>query len=250
MKLKRVVLSRERLTSAAGGRWDPSQIAHAADVLAKGGGKLPPKTTGLPPDLIKLIQHERILVAMLRAVAELGYRAASVQDVLDRAGVSRPTFYEFFGNKEECFIAAFEEGGKRLRNRVETAAREGGEDWRDRLRAGLAELLQFLADEPDAARVLIVEARVAGPAPLHRRDQLLDYFAAWIDSEAREGVGDAPSSIAAAGIVGGIETLLYSRINRGETELQGLLPSLMYFAVLPYAGRRTAAAELRDAAAD
>jgi AcrR family transcriptional regulator len=249
--LKRVVLSRELLASAAGGRWDPAQIDRAAEVLAEGGGRLRSGgRTGLPDELVKLIQRERILIAMLRAVAELGYRDTSVQDVLDRSGVSRPTFYEYFGNKDECFIAAFEEAGGRLRNRVETAAGDGGKDWRDRLRAGLAELLQFIADEPDAARVLIVAARVAGPATVQRHDQLLDYFAGWIDGEARAGVGEPPSPVAAAGIVGGIETLLYSRINQGETELQSLLPSLMYFAVLPYAGRRAATAELRKTAAD
>ena len=186
-----------------------------------------------------------MLAGMLRAVAELGYRDTNVQDVLERSGVSRPTFYEYFGNKDECFIAAVEEAGTRLRMRIEEAAGGAGGDWRDRLRAGLSELLQFISDEPDAAHSLFVDARIAGPVTLQRRDELLDYFAAWIDSEARDGVGGAPAQISAAGVVGGIETLLHSRLNKGETELQGLLPSLMYFAVLPYAGRRVAAAELR-----
>ena len=47
---------------------------------------------------------------MLRAAAELGYREANVQDVIERAGVSRPTFYEHFANKEDCFLAAFDTG--------------------------------------------------------------------------------------------------------------------------------------------
>ncbi len=88
---------------------------------------------------------------------------------------------------------------------------------------------------------LIVDARAACPAALQRRDEQLDHFAAQLDTQVRaEAPADAPpSAIAAAGIVGGIEALLYARLNRGDTdELQSLLPSLMYFAVLPLRGAR------------
>ena len=94
------------------------------------------------------------------------------------------------------------------------------ETWRDRLRLGLEELLRFVGEEPDAAMSLIVDARAACPAALGRRDELLDHFAGCIDSQVREEASSdpAPSPIAAAGIVGGIETLLYTRLNRGETD--------------------------------
>jgi hypothetical protein len=82
---------------------------------------------------------------------------------------------------------------------------------------------------------------------LLRRDELLDHFASCLDAQVRAESpdGDRPSAIAAAGIVGGIEALLYSRLNRGETDgIESLLPSLMYFAVLPYAGHAAASEEL------
>lgn len=93
---------------------------------------------------------------------------------------------------------------------------------------------------------LIVDARAACPPALLRRDALLDHFASCLDSQVRaETDGDPPSAIAAAGIVGGIEALLYSRLNKGEADdLQALLPSLMYFAVLPYEGHAAASEEL------
>jgi AcrR family transcriptional regulator len=183
---------------------------------------------------------------MLRATNELTYREVSVQDVLERAGVSRPTFYEHFENKEDCFLIAFDTAANRLRKRLLAAARDAV-GWRDRLRAALGELLRFVSDDPDAAMSLIVDARAACPAALQRRDKLLDGFAACLDAEVRaEAVpGTAPSAIAAAGIVGGIEALLYSRLYRGEAEdFESLLPSLMYFAVLPYEGHEAASEEL------
>ena len=80
-----------------------------------------------------------------------------------------------------------------------------------------------------------------------RRDELLDHFASCLDDQIRTDPpeGSPPAAIASAGVVGGIEALLYSRLNREEVEnLEGLLPSLMYFAVLPFEGHEAASEEL------
>ena len=68
------------------------------------------------------MQRERLIAAMLTAASELGYRETNVQDVIERAGVSRPTFYEHFANKEDCFLAAFDTSAARLRDRIAAAA--------------------------------------------------------------------------------------------------------------------------------
>jgi len=237
------------LLAALGDQWPVTEIGAAAELLAGGEGQFPPGIRSLPPDLIAAVQRERLLAAMLRATNELTYREVSVQDVLERAGVSRPTFYEHFENKEACFLAAFDSAAARLRERLEAAAGEG-ETWRDGLRAALAELLRFAAEDPDAAMSLIVDARAACPAALHRRDELLDRFATCLDARVRaeSSPAAAPSGLAAAGIVGGVEALLYSRLYRGKTDdLESLLPPLMYFAVLPYEGHEAAGDELAAA---
>jgi AcrR family transcriptional regulator len=247
----RIRLSHETLLAAIGENWPQEQVDAAVELLASRDGKFPSGMRKLPSDLVSAVQRERLLAAMLRAVAELGYRDVNVQDVLDRAGVSRPTFYEHFSNKEDCFLAAFDAVSARLRERVATAAEGGGECWRDRLRLGLSELLRFCLDEPDAAKVLVVEARGASPAALMRRDELLDHFSSRIDGKARELVSDPTphSPVTAAGIVGGVEALLYSRLNKDDLkDLRSLLPSLMYFAVLPYEGPEAANEELAVAA--
>ncbi len=247
MSPDRVELSQEMLVAALGDSWSQADVSAAAELLSGGEGQFPSGIRSLPSDLVSAVQRERLLAAMLRATAELGYREVSVQDVLERSGVSRPTFYEHFENKEACFLAAFDNAAKRLRDRLEAAA-EDGEGWRPRLRLSLEELLRFVSEDPDAAMTLIVDARAACPPALERRDQLLDHFASCLDTQVRAEASDgkpAPSAIAAAGIVGGIEALLYSRLNRGEADdVQSLLPSLMYFAVLPYEGHEVASEEL------
>jgi len=46
-------------------------------------------------------QRGRMLEAMVKAVAEKGYPATAIADIVAGAGVSRRTFYEQFGDKEE-----------------------------------------------------------------------------------------------------------------------------------------------------
>ncbi|HKB50562.1 MAG TPA: TetR/AcrR family transcriptional regulator [Solirubrobacterales bacterium] len=243
------MLSREKLASAVGDRWSDSELSEAVTLLSRAEGRFPAGVRTLPADLVKAIQRERLLAAMIGAVTENGYSTLTVQNVLTRAGISRPTFYEQFEDKEDCFLAAFDASAARMRERIEATVAEAGPGWRDGLRSGIAELLRFIAEEPEEARTVIVEARASSPAGLRRRDELLDHFATCIDALVREDLDETPSAIAAAGVVGGIESVLYARLQKGETdELDALLPSLMYFAVLAYAGREAAGEELDDAA--
>jgi AcrR family transcriptional regulator len=240
-------ISREVLVAALGEDWPAELIQTATELLADSESRFPSGPRRLPGDLVRAIQRERLLVGMLGAVSELGYRTANVQAVIDRAGVSRPTFYEHFSNKDDCFLAAFDTSAERLRDQVATAADQGGDVWRDRIRGGFGALLTFAAAEPEAARVVIVEARAATPDAARRRIDLLDHFASCIDTKVREllPTGTTHSAITASGVVGGVESLLYARLNKGQMEdLPALLPSLMYFAVLPYEGHLAASEEL------
>ena len=250
MPFDRIQLSEEKLVAAIGDQWPPAQVDAVLELLSSSDGKFPSGIRKLPSDLISAVQRERLIAAMLQAASELGYGEATVQHVIERAGVSRPTFYEHFTNKEDCFLAAFDATAARLRDRVAAAAGKGGDNLRDRLRFGLETLLHFASTEPEAARTLIVEARAASADAVMRRDELLDHFCACIDDQVRELLPDAPSysAITAAGIVGGVEALLYSRICKGEfDDLDSLLPSMMYFLVLPLEGHEAASEELRVA---
>jgi hypothetical protein len=79
-------------------------------------------------------------------------------------------------------------------------------------RAGLAELLVFLDEEPALARLFLVEALGAGPRVLERRAELLDDLAEVIDcgrfvtNAVRE-----PPEVAAEGVVGAVFAVLHTR---------------------------------------
>ena len=89
MPFDRIQLSREMLRAAVGDGWPTAQVDAAAELLANSDGKFPSGARKLPSDLVSAVQRERLIAAMLKAAAELGYRQATVQDVIDRAGVSR-----------------------------------------------------------------------------------------------------------------------------------------------------------------
>jgi AcrR family transcriptional regulator len=239
----RIQLSPDTLLAAIGDDWPAEQVEAALELLASSSGKFPSGVRKLPPDLIKAVQRERLIVAMLNAAAELGYLETNVQDVIDRAGVSRPTFYEHFSNKEDCFLAAFDTSATRLSKKVEAAVRKGGDVWRDRVRFGLEAVLRFAVREPDTARTMVVEARAASATAVRRRVELLDEFAQCLHKQARELLPEPTpqTPVTASGIVGGVESLLYSRLCKHEyDQLEALLPSLMYFVVLPYEGHEAA----------
>ena len=243
MPVNRIQLSQETLLAAIGDDWPPEQVEVAVELLANSSGKFPSGVRKLPPDLIRAIQRERLIVAMLNAAADLGYLETNVQDVIDRAGVSRPTFYEHFANKEDCFLAAFDTSAERLRKKVDAAARKGGDVWRDRVRYSLEALLRFARREPDTARTMVVEARAASATAVRRRVELMDDFARCLESQALDLLpeGRSHTALTASGIVGGVESLLYSRLCKQEyDQLEALLPSLMYFVVLPYEGHEAA----------
>jgi len=240
-------INQEPLLAALGDEWPADLIEVAAEMLAHSEGRFPAGPRRLPGDLVRAIQRERLLAGMRHAAAELGYRSTNVQEVIERAGVSRPTFYEHFANKDECFLAAFDTCAARLREVVAEAADEGGDIWRDRIRSGFNAVLAFAATEPDAARMVIVEARAATPDAALHRIALLDHFASCIDDKVHEllPTRTAHSTVTASGVVGGVESLLYARLNKNQMDdLPALLPSLMYFAVLPYEGHLAASEEL------
>jgi len=59
-------------------------------------------------------QRSRLIQAVWDAVAENGYGDTTVADIVSRARCSRNAFYEFFSDKEECFLAACDGNNEQL----------------------------------------------------------------------------------------------------------------------------------------
>src|SRR5436305_12707694 len=101
----------------------------------------------IAPLLTDRPQRARLLEAMVRAVAEKGYEAATVADAVRLARVSRGTFYELFASKEACLLAAYRAGYEVLEQRIAEAVR-AARDWREEFRLGFHTYLPPLDCDP------------------------------------------------------------------------------------------------------
>jgi AcrR family transcriptional regulator len=202
----------------------------------------------LPREAVVRSQRERLTRAIAESCEEVGYAETKIADIVDRAGVSRATFYELYDGKEDLFLAALDAIRERCLAEVAAAARPE-DPWPDRVRAGIEALLGFFADEPVLARLLMVEVFAAGAAARERYEETAREFAARFD-QGRPDSGGEPLVGAAAtrAVFGGGELLVREEILAGRvSELRRLLPELIYAALVPFVGAEEAQHQMRRA---
>ncbi|MBZ5202759.1 TetR/AcrR family transcriptional regulator [Planomicrobium chinense] len=68
------------------------------------------------------LKKQQIINAAYTLFINKGYIASSIQDILDEAGVSKGTFYNYFASKAECLIAIMESIGSEIRQKRMAAA--------------------------------------------------------------------------------------------------------------------------------
>lgn len=194
-------------------------------------------------DQVREAKRARILWAMAQAASDQGPEPVSVAQVIAIAGVSRKTFYELFDDRSDCLLAAIE----RTVSLATDAARDAYETdgrWVDRLRAGLLALLEFFDAEPRLARLCVIHSAVAGSAAIAYRRETLTRLAGLVD-EGRASARRQPAPVTAEGVVGGVLTIVHSRLQEPDAEaLSALINPLMSFIALPYLGSSAAEMEL------
>jgi AcrR family transcriptional regulator/DNA-binding MarR family transcriptional regulator len=153
-----------------------------------------------------------MLNAMVEVAGERGAPRASVAHIVERAGISRRTFYEHFEDREDCFLAAFGYALARAGEAVLPAYQSAGA-WRERVRAGLAALLGFFDEQPGLGALLVIDALGAGPRALERRTALLDALIAVVDGGRAAGKAvQEPPPLAADGVVGAVFNVVHARM--------------------------------------
>lgn len=195
----------------------------------------------LPREFIVQHQRARIIAALSAEIAEKGYRNVTVAAIVKRARIARGTFYESFGSKDECFLAAQEYAMATALERVVEAAGEV-EGWPQRVRAGLTAFLEYVTEEPALASACMVEALAAGPAALKCHEESQQAFISLfkVGRSVSPYEKDLPETLEEA-VIGGIFWIVYQRLVRGSTEeIPGLLPEIVEFSLVPYLGPKAA----------
>jgi AcrR family transcriptional regulator len=242
-------IATDEMSSRSNGGADKASRAEADGVAPDlHRWKLPRGRHGLPRELVARSQRERLLAAVVRVSARKGYQATSVADILEASGVGRESFYRHFKDKEDCFVAANDALVAELEARVSEAYRQPG-SWPERVRGGLAVTLEWLAADPDVARVMMIEMGTVGPIASERFRETFRRFIALLD-DGLEFVENAPALPNIASIAGGaVFARVYEEVALGNgAELPKWLPQLTFELLLPFIGEEAALEEERKAA--
>jgi AcrR family transcriptional regulator len=148
------------------------------------------------------------LVDVARGVfAERGFEATALEEVAERAGISRPILYSHFGDKQGLFEAVVDAEIARVRAVVTESLAEPGPP-RELVERGLRAFFAYVRDHPDGHAVLTRDA------PLHVSDQglgvMLDGLAGRISEVIAAGIaslglelpGTSPAPIYANALIG------------------------------------------------
>src|SRR3954469_16590610 len=175
--------------------WGPSELLREQ--------RLPPGP-GRSPQEVAENQRQRLLGAMVASVAKRGFAATRLADLTELSGVSTKSFYELFPDKDACFLATIE---ALLATLPEDAD-------------GLA-FARWVAAQPAAATVCLVEARAGAPEVRERLDRAIGEFETRALERAPGGF-EFPPELATA-YVGALLEIARNRLRRG---LGAQLPQL------------------------
>ncbi|HEU5062694.1 MAG TPA: TetR/AcrR family transcriptional regulator [Solirubrobacterales bacterium] len=190
----------------------------------------------LPREFVASHKRRRMMDAVAELVAEKGYEATKIADIVRRAAVARKTLYDNFDGKEDLFLSAVDLTFTEMRvaveeacERTEDSAPEGA------IVAGLEALLEFIADRPAASRMCMLEAISATPSSARLYDAAMRDFVEILRRGVPAGT-DLPATIEES-LVGGVAWILQLQIRRGEADqAPELLSELSQFVLSPYLG--------------
>jgi TetR/AcrR family transcriptional regulator, fatty acid metabolism regulator protein len=103
-------------------------------------------------------QHAHLLETAIALFGRHGYHATTVPMIVKAAGSSTGSFYFYFRNKEDVFAAAQESFGTRIAAALNQAIAAAPPGPAEKMRAAVQRLVTFMAENPDEARILIVES--------------------------------------------------------------------------------------------
>lgn len=212
--------------------------AKAVDITAaisedQMGKKLPRGASSLPKEVALQAQKMRVIRATAMAVAEKGYAATTVTDIIKHASVSRTTFYELFVDKEACYLY-----GLRALAKMHLQAVQNAIDLNDSLADRGVKALTAYVERIDMDRVFaiafVAEAESATPAVREAFFEIQDEFAkmlrAWLKvvQEEHPEVDDSSASTFRM-LLAGLQSFVAFRARHGA-EVQGeTIQSLVIF---------------------
>jgi AcrR family transcriptional regulator len=142
---------------------------------------------------------------------EMGYDAIRISHLVAQAKVSRQTFYDLFKDKEDLFLAAYEEASRQILGRLRRAV-DTSEWWETPARA-MGVLLGQIESDPEAAWLFFVESMAAGARVRRHRNEVLAAFEALTSEFLDQAPADGQTlDIPPVALVGAIRSLASAQL--------------------------------------
>jgi len=177
-------------------------------------------------------QLERLYGAMVASVADKGYAATTVGDLLEISGVSRSSFYDLFRDKEDCFLATFD-AIHDLAMAIVSNELEGEGSLEERSRRGLRAMFESVVDQPAAADLCFNHPYDLGPPGHEALERSMTRFGDVVGPALAEITDrkELPPEMVRA-LLGGALFILVTHFRRGEEDkLPDLADHLMDWAI-------------------
>ncbi|MFR9675397.1 TetR/AcrR family transcriptional regulator [Streptomyces sp. TR02-1] len=110
----------------------------------------------------RAVREQQMLDAAVAEFARCGYRSASMDDIAEAAGVSKPLVYQYLHSKEDLFTACIERESAALKDAVSLGTRETAASSDQQLWSGLCAFFAHTATYPDSWTLLYRQARGEG----------------------------------------------------------------------------------------
>jgi AcrR family transcriptional regulator len=206
-----------------------------------GGSRARPGAHPLRPEVIAHHQRQRILNGAAKAIAEQGYRQASVADIVKSAAIARARFYENFSSKQDCFFALYDAATAEALDLVGKACDEEKGEFPVKVRVGVEALLGYLESDRVLARACVVEGPSVGPPIGPRFEAMVGGFAELLRAGRRGADIDDVADTVEDSVIGGLYWLLYYALLDGDEEgLEQMVSQLTEFSLMPFIGAEAA----------
>jgi AcrR family transcriptional regulator len=157
--------------------------------------------------------RDRIVLGAMAVFTDQGIADATVQDVLERAEVSRRTFYQYFQGKEDVLRAVYDLRVDRLVAALGAGIQRPG----DPMDKVVAALDAWITLQIEGGRLFVeLQSEASRPASLlhPRRERTVDAIVATIDGAVRAAGGRAVDPLVYRGLVLGVEGLALHQVER------------------------------------
>jgi AcrR family transcriptional regulator len=193
-------------------------------------GRLPHGPHGLTPEEVEADQRARLIAAMVQMVADKGYAATTVGDLIAHAGVSRKTFYAHFDDREDLLLAAFDEVSPAVLDDVRAAVRLKGGPTRQ-LEALMRRLCRIGQESPGTIALSAIEIAGGNQVGLARRNRLMSEYGDLLEEclQANDDDRVLPDSLSRA-LAGSVYRTIDAHLRRRCEDTGALGPQLARWA--------------------